>query len=148
MIWNQHLLYQIIDVWYHIRKLYLINKEKNDKIKLNHFCYKRRPIVIPGNLGIIFTGDTQYPPFESGASQCCLRFSPKEQALDKIFGAKHPGFFLFDLFGKLSGLWKWCLCRITCIFTSNIEHPTPKPSVMKMHWSFYMTDVLFFFEFL
>ena len=44
MIWNQHLLYQIIDVWYHIRKLYLINNEKNDKIKLNHFFYKRRPI--------------------------------------------------------------------------------------------------------
>ena len=46
MIWNQHLLYQIIDVWYHIRKLYLINNEKNDKIKLNHFFYKRRPIVL------------------------------------------------------------------------------------------------------
>ena len=45
MIWNQHLLYQIIDVWYHIRKLYLINNEKNDKIKLNHFFYKRRPII-------------------------------------------------------------------------------------------------------
>ena len=44
MIWNQHLLYQIIDVWYHIRKLYLINNEKNDKIKLYHFFYKRRPI--------------------------------------------------------------------------------------------------------
>ena len=44
MIWNQHLLYQIIDVWYHIRKLYLINNQKNDKIKLNHFFYKRRPI--------------------------------------------------------------------------------------------------------
>ena len=44
MIWNQDLLYQIIDVWYHIRKLYLINNEKNDKIKLNHFFYKRRPI--------------------------------------------------------------------------------------------------------
>ena len=47
MIWNQHLLYQIIDVWYHIRKLYLINNEKNDKIKLNHFFYKRRPIGLP-----------------------------------------------------------------------------------------------------
>ena len=47
MIWNQHLLYQIIDVWYHIRKLYLINNEKNDKIKLNHFFYKRRPIAFP-----------------------------------------------------------------------------------------------------
>ena len=46
MIWNQHLLYQIIDVWYHIRKLYLINNEKNDKIKLNHFFYKQRPIVL------------------------------------------------------------------------------------------------------
>ena len=46
MIWNQHLLYQIIDVWYHIRKLYLLNNEKNDKIKLNHFFYKRRPIDI------------------------------------------------------------------------------------------------------
>ena len=46
MIWNQHLLYQIIDVWYHIRKLYLINNEKNDKIKLNHFFYKRRPISV------------------------------------------------------------------------------------------------------
>ena len=45
MILNQHLLYQIIDVWYHIRKLYLINNEKNDKIKLNHFFYKRRPIT-------------------------------------------------------------------------------------------------------
>ena len=49
MIWNQHLLYQIIDVWYHIRKLYLINNEKNDKIKLNHFFYKRRPIDISTN---------------------------------------------------------------------------------------------------
>ena len=46
MIWNQHLLYQIIDVWYHIKKLYLINNEKNDKIKLNHFFHKRRPIDI------------------------------------------------------------------------------------------------------
>ena len=46
MIWNQHLLYQIIGVWYHIRKLYLINNEKNDKIKLNHFFYKRRPITL------------------------------------------------------------------------------------------------------
>ena len=44
MIWNQDLLYQIIDVWYHIRKLYLINNEKNDKIKLNNFFHKRRPI--------------------------------------------------------------------------------------------------------
>ena len=43
MIWNQHLLYQIIDVWYHIRKLYLINNEKNDKIKLNHFFLQTAP---------------------------------------------------------------------------------------------------------
>ena len=57
MIWNQHLLYQIIDVWYHIRKLYLINNEKNEKIKLNHFFYKRRPIdqwffLFEGVLGV------------------------------------------------------------------------------------------------
>ena len=43
MIWNQHSLYQIIDVWYHIRKLYLINNEKNDKIKLNHFFLQTAP---------------------------------------------------------------------------------------------------------
>ena len=43
MIWNQHLLYQIIDVWYHIRKRYLINNEKKDKIKLNHFFLQTAP---------------------------------------------------------------------------------------------------------
>ena len=46
MIWNQHLLYQIIDVWYHIRKLYLINNEKNDKIKLNHFFLQTAPHIL------------------------------------------------------------------------------------------------------
>ena len=44
MIWNKNLLYQINNVWYHITKLYLVNNEKNYKIKLNHFFYKRRPI--------------------------------------------------------------------------------------------------------
>ena len=44
MIWNKNLLYQINDVWYHVTKLYLVNNEKNYKIKLNHFFYKRRPI--------------------------------------------------------------------------------------------------------
>ena len=52
MIWNQHLLYQIIDVWYHIRKLYLINNKKNDKNKLNHFFYKRRPIHNRTEIGL------------------------------------------------------------------------------------------------
>ena len=54
MIWNQHLLYQIIDVWYHIRKVYLINNVKNDKIKLNHFFYKRRPIPFPPKFNVPF----------------------------------------------------------------------------------------------
>jgi len=40
MIWNQDLLYQIINTWFHITKLYLVNNEKNDKIKLNIFFYK------------------------------------------------------------------------------------------------------------
>ena len=44
MIWNKNLLYQIKHVWYHVAKLYLVNNEKNYKIKLNHFFYKRRPI--------------------------------------------------------------------------------------------------------
>ena len=39
MIWNKNLLYQINDVWYHITKLYLVNNEKNYKIKLNHFFF-------------------------------------------------------------------------------------------------------------
>ena len=59
MIWNQDSLYQIINAWfeikiyyiksmtwYRITKLYLVNNEKNYKIKLNHFFYKRRPISV------------------------------------------------------------------------------------------------------
>ena len=45
MIWNQDLLYQIINVWYHITKLYLVNNEKNDKIKLNHFFLQTAPHI-------------------------------------------------------------------------------------------------------
>ena len=67
MIWNQHLLYQIIDVWYHIRKLYLINNEKNDKIKLNHFFYKRRPIIV-GILQAMFSWNRQF---------CRIRYASK-----------------------------------------------------------------------
>ena len=52
MIWNKNLLYQINDVWYHITKLYLVNNEKNYKIKLNHFFYKRRPIATRANLKV------------------------------------------------------------------------------------------------
>ena len=43
MIWNKNLLYQISDVWYHITKLYLVNNEKNYKIKLNHFFTNGAP---------------------------------------------------------------------------------------------------------
>ena len=43
MIWNKNLLHQINDVWYHITKLYLVNNEKNYKIKLNHFFLQTAP---------------------------------------------------------------------------------------------------------
>ena len=36
---------------YHITKLNLVNNEKNYKIKLNDFFYKRRPIVLFENEG-------------------------------------------------------------------------------------------------
>ena len=45
------------------------------------------PVVIPGNLGIIFTGDTQYPPCESGGenAECCecIRQRKSTKRLDR-----------------------------------------------------------------
>ena len=46
MIWNKNLLYQINDVWYHNTKLYLVNNEKNYKIKLNHFFTNGTPYCL------------------------------------------------------------------------------------------------------
>ena len=78
MIWNQHLLYQIIDVWYHIRKLYLINNEKNDKIKLNRFFYKRRPIWSDQPINDVYFGqvdESWYPAMKHQMKTRCVLMS-------------------------------------------------------------------------
>ena len=66
MILNNNLLHQIINAWFEINIYYIksltydiisenfisVNNKKNDKNKLNHFFYKRRPIHNRTEIGL------------------------------------------------------------------------------------------------
>ena len=77
MIWNKNLLYPINDVWYHIKKLYVLNNEKKYKIEQIIF-YKRHPTIPQGEVCVFYLRKKTWTMFLSSYTNTSGSFRGRE----------------------------------------------------------------------